>query len=91
VFHIDKNDFSLPLEKECIRFDCAFIAIHGNPGVDGKLQGYFDMLGIPYVGCDAAVSSLTFNKNILIVLKTYGIHMPMPTIFTHTLISIMKS
>ena len=75
-FDIDKNDFSLLLEKERIRFDCAFIAIHGNPGEDGKLQGYFDMLGIPYVGCDAAVSSLTFNKNLCNrVLKTYGVHM----------------
>jgi D-alanine-D-alanine ligase len=40
----------------------AFIAIHGNPGEDGKLQGYFDMLQIPYTGCDCFCSALTFNK-----------------------------
>ena len=76
VYNIDKNDFSLPLRHQRIYFDCVFIAIHGNPGEDGKLQGYFDMLGIPYAGCDATVSSLTFNKNLCNrVLKTYGIHM----------------
>ena len=48
VYNIDKNDFSLPLRHQRIYFDCVFIAIHGNPGEDGKLQGYFDMLGIPY-------------------------------------------
>ncbi len=60
---IDKNDFTLPLPEGCVRFDAAFIAIHGTPGEDGKLQGYFDMLGIPYVGSSAVVSALTFNKS----------------------------
>lgn len=59
---IDKNDFSLPVPEGRIRFDAAFIAIHGTPGEDGKLQGYFDMLGVPYTSCDAVVSALTFNK-----------------------------
>lgn len=59
---VDKNDFSLPLDHETIRFDAVFIGMHGTPGEDGKLQGYFDTLGIPYTGCDAATSSLTFNK-----------------------------
>ncbi len=63
VFPIDKNDFSLIIDTRKITFDCVFIAIHGNPGEDGKLQGYFDMLKIPYTGCDVTVSSLTFNKN----------------------------
>jgi len=45
-----------------VKFDCAFIAIHGTPGEDGKLQGYFDMLNIPYTSCDHATSALTFNK-----------------------------
>ncbi len=71
---IDKNDFSLSLKGEKIIFDCVFIAIHGNPGENGKLQGYFDMLNIPYTGCDVLVSSLTFNKNYCNrVLNTYGI------------------
>ncbi|RLJ72588.1 D-alanine--D-alanine ligase [Pedobacter alluvionis] len=59
---IDKNDFSLTLEGRKIKFDGVFIAIHGSPGEDGKLQGYFDMLGIPYTACDALTSSITMNK-----------------------------
>jgi D-alanine-D-alanine ligase len=59
---VDKNDFSLPIDNETIRFDAVFIGMHGTPGEDGKLQGYFDTLGIPYTGCDAATSALTFNK-----------------------------
>ena len=63
VFPIDKNDFSLHVNGHHICFDCVFIAIHGNPGEDGRLQGYFDMLNIPYTGCSALISALTFNKN----------------------------
>lgn len=59
---IDKNDFSLTLEGRKIKFDGVFIAIHGSPGEDGKLQGYFDMLGIRYTACDALTSSITMNK-----------------------------
>ncbi len=62
IFDINKNDFSLPLNGEIVYFDCAFIMIHGTPGEDGRLQGYFDMLQIPYTGCDATTSALTFNK-----------------------------
>ncbi len=59
---IDKNDFSLELSGGKVEIDGVFIAIHGTPGEDGKLQGYFDMLGIPYTSCDHATSALTFNK-----------------------------
>jgi D-alanine-D-alanine ligase len=59
---IDKNDFSLTLNNEKIKFDFAFITVHGTPGEDGKLQGYFDMLGIPYNTCDATTSAITMNK-----------------------------
>lgn len=59
---VNKNDFSLNLSGEKVQFDAAFITIHGTPGEDGKLQGYFDMLGIPYNNCDAATSALTMNK-----------------------------
>ncbi|WP_316849087.1 D-alanine--D-alanine ligase [Pedobacter agri] len=59
---IDKNDFSLTLEGRRIKFDGVFIAIHGSPGEDGKLQGYFDMLNIPYTTCNALTSSITMNK-----------------------------
>lgn len=59
---VDKNDFSITAGAEKVRFDAVFIGMHGTPGEDGKLQGYFDTLGIPYTGCDAACSAITFNK-----------------------------
>ncbi|MNK17961.1 D-alanine--D-alanine ligase B [compost metagenome] len=59
---VDKNDFSLNLKDSKIKFDGVFIVIHGSPGEDGRLQGYFDMLGIPYTTCDALTSSITMNK-----------------------------
>ncbi|MNS07352.1 D-alanine--D-alanine ligase [compost metagenome] len=60
---VDKNDFSLNLDGQKISFDAVFIAIHGTPGEDGKLQGYFDMIGLPYTTCNAIVSAVTFNKS----------------------------
>ena len=76
VFRIDKNDFTLVLDDQRIRFDAAFIAIHGNPGENGLLQGYFDMTGILYTSCDAFVSALTFNKQACkLYLNEYGIPM----------------
>jgi D-alanine-D-alanine ligase len=76
LFKIDKNDFTLALDNEKVRFDAAFIAIHGNPGENGLLQGYFDMTGIPYTSCDAFVSALTFNKQACkLYLNEYGIPM----------------
>lgn len=59
---IDKNDFSLKVAGEKVVFDVVFIIIHGSPGEDGKLQGYFDLLNIPYTTCDATTSALTMNK-----------------------------
>lgn len=59
---VDKNDFSLTIKGKKIVFDGVFIAIHGSPGEDGKLQGYFDMLGIPYTTCNALTSAITMNK-----------------------------
>lgn len=71
---IDKNDFSLQLDKNKVRFDAVFIAMHGTPGEDGKLQGYFDTLQIPYTSCDAATSAITFNKRYTVaVAKMAGI------------------
>lgn len=60
---VDKNDFSLNIAGEKITFDCAFLAIHGAPGEDGRIQGYLDMLKIPYTTCNSIVSALTFNKS----------------------------
>jgi D-alanine-D-alanine ligase len=59
---VNKNDFSIELFEETIHFDCVYIIIHGTPGEDGKLQGYFDMLKLPYTTCDSYVSALTFSK-----------------------------
>lgn len=59
---VDKNDFSIRLSDKNITFDVAFIAIHGTPGEDGKLQGYFDIMGLPYTTCNLLISALTFNK-----------------------------
>lgn len=76
IFSIDKNDFSLVLDDGRVRFDAAFIAIHGTPGEDGLLQGYFDMTGIPYSSCSSFVSALTFNKQACkLYLFEYGIPM----------------
>jgi D-alanine-D-alanine ligase len=76
VLRIDKNDFSLVLDDSRIRFDAVFIAIHGTPGENGLLQGYFDMTGIPYTSCDAFVSALTFNKQACkLYLNEYRIPM----------------
>jgi D-alanine-D-alanine ligase len=59
---VDKNDFSLQIDNHKVVFDAVFIGMHGTPGEDGKLQGYFDTLNIPYTGCDATCSAITFNK-----------------------------
>lgn len=59
---VDKNDFSIPLSNGKLKFDLAFIVIHGTPGEDGKLQAYFDMVGLPYTTSGVLPSALTFNK-----------------------------
>ena len=59
---VDRKDFSLTIEGKKITFDAVFIAVHGTPGEDGKLQGYLEMLDIPFTSCGAIVSGLTFNK-----------------------------
>jgi len=72
---VDKNNFSLQLDNQRIKFDAVFIGMHGTPGEDGKLQGYFDTLNIPYTSCDAATSAITFNKRYTVaVAKMAGIN-----------------
>jgi D-alanine-D-alanine ligase len=76
IHSIDKNDFSLTHNGNRIKFDGVFIAIHGTPGENGLLQGYFDMIGIPYTSSGAFSSALTFNKQACkLFLKEYGIPM----------------
>jgi D-alanine-D-alanine ligase len=69
---VDKNDFSLNINGSKITFDTVLIGIHGTPGEDGKLQGYFDLLKIPYTSCNAAASALTFNKRYTVAVAAFG-------------------
>ena len=69
---VDKNDFSITVDGKKITFDSVLIGIHGTPGEDGKLQGYFDMLKIPYTSCNAATSALTFNKRYTVAVASFG-------------------
>ncbi|MFN4977306.1 MAG: D-alanine--D-alanine ligase [Bacteroidota bacterium] len=65
---VDKDDFSITIDGKKICFDVVFIGIHGTPGEDGKLQGYFDLLKIPYTSCDASASAITFNKKYTVAI-----------------------
>lgn len=72
---VDKNDFSITINDKKILFDAVLVGLHGTPGEDGKLQGYFDCLHIPYTSCDAATSALTFNKRYTVAVAAFaGIH-----------------
>lgn len=74
-YPVDKNDFSYfdKVANRKINFDFAYITIHGTPGEDGRLQGYFDMIGIPYSSCGMMASALTFDKYICNnFLKNFG-------------------
>ncbi len=89
---IDKNDFSLNLKNEKIKFDAVFIGMHGTPGEDGKLQGYFDLLKIPYTGCNATTSAITFNKRYTVAVAAMGgIHVAKSMhLFKHTTVLISQ-
>ena len=81
---IDKTDFSLSLSGEKVEFDGIFNAIHGTPGEDGKLQGYFDLLGLPYTSCNVATSALTFNKYFCNrFVNSFGINIARSVSFTY--------
>jgi len=69
---VDRKDFSLTLNGKKIKFDAVLIGIHGTPGEDGKLQGYFDLVGLPYTSCDAATSALTFNKRYTVAVAAFA-------------------
>ena len=64
VTPIDKNDFSFQENGQTVHFDFVYITIHGTPGEDGRLQGYFDLIGMPYSSCGMLVSAMTFNKYV---------------------------
>ena len=72
---INKNDFSFNNNGQAVFFDYAYITIHGRPGENGIMQGYFELVNIPYSTCDVLASALTFDKFVLNrYLKSYGIH-----------------
>lgn len=83
---VDRNDFSVLYNGRKITFDGVFIAIHGAPGEDGKLQGYFDMLNLPYTTCDALTSAVTMNKGY-----TKSIVQDIPNLFVAKSVQIFKN
>lgn len=72
---IDKNSFSFNYKEKSVKFDFALIIIHGTPGEDGLLQGYFEMLNIPFSTGDSTVMGLTFDKGFTqLALGSLGYH-----------------
>ncbi|MBR5982630.1 MAG: D-alanine--D-alanine ligase [Bacteroidales bacterium] len=61
-YKVDINSFSADIEGVPTKFDYAYLALHGSPGEDGKVQALLDILGIPYSACDVFSSMITFNK-----------------------------
>lgn len=73
-YPINKHDFSTEILGKKITFDCVFNAIHGEPGENGKILAYFELLGIPHTSAPAYQMALTFNKrDTLSVVKAYKI------------------
>ena len=71
---IDRNDFSFMENGEAKVFDYAYITIHGTPGENGLLQGYFDLIGLPYSTSGVLVEAMTFDKFVLNqYLRGYGV------------------
>ena len=74
---IDKNNFSFQLNNQTITFEAVYNIIHGTPGEDGKMQGYWDLIGMPYTGCDMLASAITFSKSVCKELvRTHDITTP---------------
>lgn len=69
---VNRNDFSVNYKGQVLKFDAILMGIHGTPGEDGKLQSYFDLLNLPYTSCDAATSSLTFNKRFTVAVAAFS-------------------
>ena len=69
---VNRDDFSVVTDSGKVNFDVVLLCIHGTPGEDGKLQGYFDMIGLPYTSCDAATSALTMNKRFTVAVAAFS-------------------
>lgn len=83
TYPVDKNDFSIECDGKKIAFDFAYITIHGNPGENGMLQGYLDMMGVPYSTCSTLCEAVTFDKYTCTnYLKGFGIHTTNPVMLT---------
>src|SRR3982751_4070654 len=67
---VDRNNFTIEAGGRKVNFDAVFIGMHGTPGEDGKLQGYFDILNLPYTSCNSASSALTFNKRYTVAVAS---------------------
>jgi len=87
---VNKNDFTITDKGKKIGFDVVFIGMHGTPGEDGKLQGYFDLQKLPYTSCNSATSALTFNKRYTVaVAQMAGIPVASSVhLFKHTRYSL---
>lgn len=73
-YPVNRNDFSAVVNGENIKIDCAYITIHGAPGENGQLQGYFEMIGVPHTTCSLLPSAITFNKfTCNTYLKGFGV------------------
>lgn len=74
---VDRNDFSFIENGKLVQFDYAYITIHGTPGENGILQGFFELIHVPYSTSDVLVEALTFNKFVLNqYLRGYGVRVP---------------
>ncbi len=62
---VDRNEFTFEVEGQIIRPDFCYITIHGVPGENGILQGYFDLIGMPYSTCGVLVEAMTYDKFVL--------------------------
>ena len=84
---VDRNDFSFQDQAgQRIRFDYAWITIHGTPGEDGLLQGYFELIGLPYSCCGVLAAAMTFNKfTCNQYLKGFGVKVAQPKILRNLL------
>ena len=69
---VNRDNFTIEHNGVTVAFDAVLMCMHGTPGEDGKLQGYFDMLNLPYTSCDAATSAITFNKRYTVAVAAFG-------------------
>ncbi len=82
-YPVDKNDFSFDHKGKKVDIDFAYITIHGDPGENGRLQGYLDMMGVPYSTCSTLVEAMTFDKYTCTnYLSAFGINTTNPVMLT---------